>query len=85
MNWELSVVMEVHATFNNMKPLGREFLLKRGVCCKNNCKNCPYYPKASGSTQVFIPPVSVNCYPSCSMKTMQEGLCMCYLDFIENN
>ncbi len=25
-----------------MKPLSREFLLKRGFCCKNGCKNCPY-------------------------------------------
>ena len=24
------------------KPLSREFLLKRGYCCDNNCKNCPY-------------------------------------------
>ena len=25
-----------------MKPLSREFLLSRGFCCKNNCRNCPY-------------------------------------------
>ena len=24
------------------KPLSREFLLKRGYCCKNSCVNCPY-------------------------------------------
>lgn len=24
------------------KPLSREFLLKRGYCCKNGCVNCPY-------------------------------------------
>ena len=24
------------------KPLSREFLLKRGYCCDNGCKNCPY-------------------------------------------
>lgn len=24
------------------KPLGRDFLLKRGFCCHNGCKNCPY-------------------------------------------
>ena len=23
-------------------PLSREFLLKRGYCCDNDCKNCPY-------------------------------------------
>jgi NTP pyrophosphatase (non-canonical NTP hydrolase) len=25
-----------------MKPLSKEFLLKRGFCCHNGCKNCPY-------------------------------------------
>jgi hypothetical protein len=24
------------------KPLTREFLLDRGFCCNNGCKNCPY-------------------------------------------
>lgn len=24
------------------KPLSREFLLYRGECCYNGCKNCPY-------------------------------------------
>jgi len=24
------------------KPLSRDFLLKRGFCCHNGCKNCPY-------------------------------------------
>lgn len=28
-----------------MKPLSREFLLSRGYCCGNKCKNCPYTPK----------------------------------------
>ena len=26
----------------DMKPLSREFLLSRGYCCHNNCRNCPY-------------------------------------------
>lgn len=24
------------------EPLSKEFLLKRGYCCHNGCKNCPY-------------------------------------------
>lgn len=28
-----------------MKPLSREFLLKRGFCCNNGCLNCPYVKK----------------------------------------
>lgn len=27
------------------KPLTKEFLLTRGYCCNNGCKNCPYKPK----------------------------------------
>ena len=25
-----------------VKPLSKEFLLNRGFCCNNGCKNCPY-------------------------------------------
>jgi hypothetical protein len=28
-----------------MEPLSREFLLNRGHCCNNGCKNCPYKEK----------------------------------------
>ena len=27
------------------EPLSKEFLLARGYCCNNNCKNCPYKNK----------------------------------------
>jgi hypothetical protein len=27
------------------KPLTKEFLLARGYCCHNGCKNCPYKEK----------------------------------------
>ena len=67
------------------KPLSREFLISRGSCCGSGCKNCPYYPRATkGSTELFVLPDEVSCRPSCSIKTMQEGLCMCYLEFVEN-
>lgn len=67
-----------------MKPLSREFLVGRGSCCGNGCKECPYFPRAKkGSANVFVVPDTVECYPSCSIKTMQDGLCMCYLNFIE--
>lgn len=66
------------------KPLSKDLLLSRGSCCGNGCENCPYFPRAKkGSSTVFVIPESVDCYPSCSLKTMQEGLCMCYLNFIE--
>jgi len=36
------------------KPLSKEFLLNRGYCCGNGCKNCPYTPKhTQGTTKVY--------------------------------
>jgi hypothetical protein len=35
------------------KPLSREFLLKRGFCCNNNCKNCPYKNQTDMQNQFF--------------------------------
>ena len=68
------------------KPLSRKFLVSRGYCCGGWCLNCPYFPiHTKGSTEVFEMPQTSRCYPSCSGKTMQEGLCMCYLEFKEEN
>ena len=67
------------------KPLSRKFLVERGYCCGGGCINCPYFPKhEKGSTEVFEMPEYSSCYPTCSSSTMQEGLCMCYLEFKEN-
>lgn len=30
---------------NNKVVFTKEYHLKRGYCCKNNCKNCPYKKK----------------------------------------
>jgi gamma-glutamylcyclotransferase (GGCT)/AIG2-like uncharacterized protein YtfP len=35
-----------------MKPLSKEFLLKRGYCCKLGCKNCPY--EENKMNRVFV-------------------------------
>lgn len=36
------------------EPLSAEFLLKRGYCCGNGCKNCPYVPRhTKGTTKVY--------------------------------
>ena len=32
-------------------PLSREYLLKRGNCCNNNCINCPYKKKIMSKTE----------------------------------
>lgn len=35
------------------EPLSAEFLIRRGKCCGNGCKNCPYTPKhKKGNTNV---------------------------------
>lgn len=32
------------------KPLTKEFLIKQGQCCANNCTNCPYTkPRVKGN------------------------------------
>ena len=64
------------------KPLSKEVLISQGKCCGNGCVNCPYYPKHQrGSTEVFKMPDSVSCYPACNGITMQDGECLCYLDY----
>ena len=30
---------------NKIEPLSREYLLNRGHCCDNGCRNCPYKQK----------------------------------------
>lgn len=33
----------------------KEFHIKRGSCCGNVCKNCPYFPRyKKGNTTIFI-------------------------------
>jgi hypothetical protein len=47
---------EVQKAFvpQNNKPLSREFLASRGVCCGNMCANCCYYPRhTAGTTQKY--------------------------------
>jgi len=33
------------------------YLVKRGYCCSNGCKNCPYLPKAVKGNRNFRPDV----------------------------
>jgi hypothetical protein len=33
------------------------FLVKRGYCCSNGCKNCPYSPKAVKGNRKLRPEV----------------------------
>lgn len=39
-----------------MKPLSKDFLLKRGSCCNNGCKNCPYKNKNMKELKVVMRP-----------------------------
>jgi hypothetical protein len=36
------------------QPLSKEFLLERGVCCGNGCRNCPYTPKHTKGNKLTI-------------------------------
>lgn len=33
------------------EPLSREYLLARGYCCSNGCRNCPYGDNDEAETQ----------------------------------
>lgn len=34
--------------FDQDGALSRQFLLSRGYCCGNGCRNCPYVPRHGG-------------------------------------
>ena len=40
--WELWRTPTIPNNHGMNEPLTREFLLNRGFCCGNGCKNCPY-------------------------------------------
>jgi hypothetical protein len=42
-------------TFDAEGALSRAFLLQRGTCCGNGCKNCPYPALESAPNPVFRP------------------------------
>ena len=38
---------------NGYRVLTKHFLIKRGYCCSNGCRHCPYWPKAQkGNTRL---------------------------------
>jgi hypothetical protein len=41
----------------SFKPLTKEYLLKRGSCCNNNCKNCPYKIKQKMELKTVMRPI----------------------------
>ena len=43
-----------------MKPLPKEFLLNRGFCCKNGCKNCPYGYNKNKNMNITIYTITYN-------------------------
>ncbi len=43
----------IKETVSKYKPISAEFLIQRGFCCGNKCKNCPYEPKyQKGNTEL---------------------------------
>ncbi|MBA3831255.1 MAG: hypothetical protein H0X34_05090 [Chthoniobacterales bacterium] len=35
-------LLPISSDFDTDGALSRDFLLRRGNCCKNGCRNCPY-------------------------------------------
>lgn len=47
--------------FDKSGALSREFLINRGWCCGNACKNCPYFPSnTKGSSEVLAETILKN-------------------------
>lgn len=44
-----------HDIFDEDGALTREFLIGRGYCCGNGCRNCPYIPR-HGGLDAELPP-----------------------------
>lgn len=38
--------IDYHMTADGYRVMTEFYLVKRGYCCSNGCKNCPYSPRA---------------------------------------
>ncbi len=38
---------------NGYRVMTGGYLVRRGYCCSNGCRNCPYYPKAQKGNTVL--------------------------------
>jgi Family of unknown function (DUF5522) len=38
---------------NGYRVMTEHFLIKRGYCCSNGCRHCPYWPKAQKGNTVL--------------------------------
>ena len=38
---------------NGYRVMTEKFLVKRGYCCSNGCRHCPYWPKAQKGNTVL--------------------------------
>ena len=38
---------------NGYRVMTEHYLVKRGYCCSNGCRHCPYYPKAQKGNTVL--------------------------------
>ena len=38
---------------NGYRVMTEEYLVRRGYCCSNGCRNCPYHPKAQKGNTVL--------------------------------
>ncbi|MBT3382276.1 MAG: hypothetical protein HN778_13795 [Prolixibacteraceae bacterium] len=52
---------------NGYRIMTEEYLVRRGYCCSNGCRNCPYQPKAQKGNTVLRKGIKASPSPS------QEG------------
>jgi len=52
-NSELQEGVDYLVSMDGYRIMTESFLINRGYCCGNSCKNCPYFPKATkGNTNL---------------------------------
>lgn len=54
--------IDYHMTPEGYRVMTEFYLVKRGYCCSNGCKNCPYSPRAQKGNRKLRPEI-VNKYP----------------------
>ena len=43
---------------NGYRVMTESYLVRRGYCCSNGCRHCPYFPRAQKGNRVLHPDVA---------------------------
>jgi hypothetical protein len=49
---------DYYLTKEGYRVMTESYLVKRGYCCANGCRHCPYFPKAQKGNRTLRPDVA---------------------------